>query len=624
MFSRFGWVCACVAAAVVACAAPAAHGQDAPTAAQLLTAFKYVTGRVSREADAVEKPVDASLQELAAKEEVVPDAPGAGVCVSLRLHQREVGRGVSMERTPSLRLAAEQAITAARAAQPGARDMLQRAAQKEFWKGLTAGVELAGPLVETDIATFSDADGRVMVGVEGVAVRLGARTEAVFPSQMLVANDTAAGALIGLVSRISGDPTLAMPGVPGHDAGDLSRTKDIHFYKFRVLHAVQMAPDGVAVPLTRGGRIVLGSEITTPAMREFAVHLSENLLAQRTSVEGRDELFAAYWPLQDRSEGIASVREKALTCLALCEGARLTARPDGTGSDLPAPVAAAQELLIPMLSIDGRLPDSELTPAAAAMVVAAMSELCAWTGRPKGDWFQPAHHRLAVAVQSAVDDAGVWNDRTRAAERSIVSLALVQLASDPVMGTATPGTPPAIAARARASGAVRALFRETPPGSLVMHMPWLARAELALAGAGDIPSVAALRQMRDTAWQMQVGDLEASMAGNDVAGGLMLANASGDALPTAQSARAFAYLATALHDKRLTDDAERPAQTSRMLRSLRFLRQLSLDDSWDWCVADPQRARWGVRAAVTDQRQSLDATAMTLITVSGLLRGFDK
>lgn len=616
MFSPVWWFVAVVLAAVPGYAQVAA---DAPTAESLLGAMKAVTERLSAEH---EPSAGTGLEELTS-EAVIPDAPGAGVCVSLRMGREEIGRGVAMSGPASLRLALDEAVRAAQAALPEARDVLQRSARAEQWKTITAGVELAGALVALDLETFGDAGGRVMVGVEGVAVSHNDRVEAVFPSQMLVANDTAAAALIGLVSRVTGDPTLAMPGVPGHEAGAVAASHGLRYFKFRVAHAVQTEPGGSAVPRARGGRIVMASEVTEPAMRAFAQRLSGNILAQRTAVEGRDEFFSCYWPLQDRSEEVAGVRETALACLALCEGARLDAQPNGDGSNLPAPVKTAQEILVPMLSIEGRIAAGDRTPANAAMLVVAMSELFAWTGKPKGEWFEGTRAQLEQAVVSAVDESGAWNDTTRAGERAVVALALTQLALDPVLGVQQSSTA-AIASRARAEGAVRALLRDTPAAGLVMHLPWLARAELLLAGDQDVKSAAALRQVRDLAWSMQVGAAEAKLAGSDLEGGLMLASASGDATPTAQSARAFAWFGQALGDARLTDAAEQNAQRARMARALRFLRQLSLDDSWDWCVPDPARARWGVRVSPTDQRQHLDATSMTLITVSATLRGMQK
>jgi hypothetical protein len=57
-------------------------------------------------------------------------------------------------------------------------------------------------------------------------------------------------------------------------------------------------------------------------------------------------------------------------------------------------------------------------------------------------------------------------------------------------------------------------------------------------------------------------------------------------------------------------------ELSRLLSGLRFLRQLTLDDENLWGVTSPEEAEWGVRAALWDQRQPIDASSLTLLAVS--------
>ena len=61
-----------------------------------------------------------------------------------------------------------------------------------------------------------------------------------------------------------------------------------------------------------------------------------------------------------------------------------------------------------------------------------------------------------------------------------------------------------------------------------------------------------------------------------------------------------------------------------MLPVLRFLRQLSVDDSSAWMCTSMEMARWGIRSAPWDQRQPPEATALTLITVCETLRSLDE
>ena len=604
---------------------PAPRSLAAPSTGALLRAFTYVRDALrsaaERETGGTDGgEVDAGLRELTG--EGPPDIGASGVCVTLRLDADEVAREWSMTGVQDLKAAAARAASHAADSLPVARDALQRRARTDAWERVRVSIELAGTPVPLDLTTFADADGRVQVGLEGVGVRMGDRTEVVFPAQMLIANGTPGATLIGLVSRVSGDPTLAMPGVDDHEAGAIARSHAVTYFKFASSHAAQSLADGPPMILHRGGRVITSREVSLLSLKSFARNLSDNLLAQRTRVEGREELFTSYFPLQGRNGDLAGPREKSMVCLALCEGARISATPDPT-NPLPKPVEAAQEMLIPMLSIDGRLPDADLTPASAAALVVAMSELFAWTGKPRGDWFDGRRDRLATTVRSATGEDGAWNDLSRPGERGLIALALVQLAVDPVMGEGVHPGPAAAAARDRARGALQALYRATPVAGLVSHMPWLGRAEALLAGDGPIAPAAALRQVREQAWGAQVSADAAASTWGDTEGGLALGGASADGSPTVHSARALAFIAQMLGDPRLTDDTERHAQISRLLSSLRFLRQLAVDESHDWCVPDPARAHWGVRASVCDQRQSVEGTAMTLMTVSAMVRGVE-
>jgi hypothetical protein len=79
-----------------------------------------------------------------------------------------------------------------------------------------------------------------------------------------------------------------------------------------------------------------------------------------------------------------------------------------------------------------------------------------------------------------------------------------------------------------------------------------------------------------------------------------------------------------LSDPRLTDAGERPRQTARLMGSLRYLRQLSADEFATIGFVEPKRTIWGVRSAAWDQRQPVEATAITLIAVCETLRSFDR
>ncbi len=69
----------------------------------------------------------------------------------------------------------------------------------------------------------------------------------------------------------------------------------------------------------------------------------------------------------------------------------------------------------------------------------------------------------------------------------------------------------------------------------------------------------------------------------------------------------------------LTPANERPGELARLLPTLRFLRQLSVEEGEARLYPNPQRAMSGVRLALWDHRQPIEATAMTLLAVTDTL-----
>jgi hypothetical protein len=78
-----------------------------------------------------------------------------------------------------------------------------------------------------------------------------------------------------------------------------------------------------------------------------------------------------------------------------------------------------------------------------------------------------------------------------------------------------------------------------------------------------------------------------------------------------------------LGDQRLTEDAEVPQETMRLLESLRFLRQLTADEAECHMYKDPAKALGGVRNSLFDQRMPPEATAMTLLAVCETIKSLE-
>ena len=125
--------------------------------------------------------------------------------------------------------------------------------------------------------------------------------------------------------------------------------------------------------------------------------------------------------------------------------------------------------------------------------------------------------------------------------------------------------------------------------------------------------------MREQVWKHQLSAAELSGERLDLAGGIVF-TAGRNPLPTWHTARPMAFIATMLADVRLTEREEFARELSHVLGALRFLRQLSAGDAEGHMYRLPRRAMWGVRNSVWDQRMAPEATALTLMTVSEVVR----
>ena len=94
----------------------------------------------------------------------------------------------------------------------------------------------------------------------------------------------------------------------------------------------------------------------------------------------------------------------------------------------------------------------------------------------------------------------------------------------------------------------------------------------------------------------------------DLLGGIVF-TAARNPLPTWQAARPVAFAATMLADPRLTPPAQVSEQTAALMRSLRFLMQLTADDAGLHMFRDRERALGGVREAPWNQRMPLQPVA---------------
>lgn len=530
------------------------------------------------------------------------------------------------------------------------RDATRAARVRELAQRITISIELAGPLVPITPVEREDLDVTLAPGIDGVAVRLAGRIananpagpgsgtsssrgggtliDAAWPSELMVENQPLSQGVVAPIARVTDQPALGL-----ERPADLRERHALAFFRFRTTHLAQPDAGREPVFLFRGARQVAMSDVdSVEKLRAWADSLASYLVDQqrpevvaeangvvggRVATLSTPRFAASYDAWRSTTEAEPSSPEaRALALLALRRYAMI--RPQAERATEMLEIAQAAALLAAdpgapsgdwslaegvLLNESSRLMDAKWAfaqqPALAARVRdAAMADLRA----------------SAAAAQRPPDapDATGPNARPAAPARSMTTLALLALVD-------SPDAPQASAARAK----LGEIFALAKPELLVGEMPWLGYAALRAAGSGGSAGPSAgggvvgapeLRAIRRLLWEHQLSVVDAGLDAPDLVGGVVFTGAR-NPLPTWHMARPLVFVARMLADERLTPAGERGSELVRLLGALRFLRQLTRDESSSWLARDASLAIGGVRAAPWDQRQPLEATAMTLLAL---------
>lgn len=588
------------AGAAIGAAAAEAAPKDlrTPSPARVMAAMRYIERRVLGEDDA-------AVPELGAGE-----AREVGVTIVLRLRGVVVGRGQSFETESPLVAATDEAVAAMRERMPPARDALQEQALAEDLARVQVSLEMAGPLIPVQAGTFAEADSTLSPGLDGVAVRLKDKLIVTSPATMLERNQSAAPALAAAISAATGDAAAAIPGTLKGELGSLVRERGLMPYRFRVVHVAHTVPGEPAVFLVRGSRPVAETLLTQAEMTRWGDGIASHVISRwRVAADegGATRLLGVIWPMQGRADpDDASGPERALAAVALASYAHRETAVAAEARRVAREIVASMVPVLPAAEARALPP---MASSAAALTLEA-TRLLGGDDAGAADAMERTQFLIGVLDRAYTPEAG-WSKGTVPTSRGTVALGFA--AASEVVKARDAGESARLAALARS--ALASVYTETGTGLLVTHMPWVLRAEVVLAGAGgQIPAAEAMREVR-----RQVNDhlLTASDVADeaDLIGGVVFTQGRAS-LPTWYGARPLAANAQMLGNERLTPRAERMKELSRLLSGLRFLRQLTLDDENLWGVTSPEEAEWGVRAALWDQRQPIDASSLTLLAVS--------
>lgn len=533
----------------------------------------------------------------------------AGAAIVLRLSGNVIGRGEYVgEGGMTVWLAASDAWGEAypKLIEGLPNDALFEDRLDERLDRMTIDIQLAGTLVPLPAETFSSAAVLINPGRQGAAARSGGVFGAVFPGTVL-SFPSGADAGFDPSERALRVATTRL-GLPPVDLNILRQSDEVALYRFDVTHLAQTRPGVPPTFLSRGGRLVSEAAVTGPNLRAAADEAAEFLIGLEWPGEEPFGMLGDYLATADRYEPyIAPPRQQATVAFALNRYASI-------GGTAPARAQHASTYAANLLTDLTRVAGDEVDPRTDPVALATW--LLAW-----------AHLE---------DTPGGLDPSQTKALKDFASSSLTQLVgeeADDAFGRLGPG---AVALRAYALAKagdqlgsaeattiaredVRRLFRELPGPQLVAAMPWLGWAELELAsGEESVPAAVGLREMRDVIWDFQVDPISAGGQDADLVGGIVFSRGSTQ-LPTWQSLRPLAFVATMLGDPRLTDQQELLVEILPLTRAMRFVMQLSASEAEAHMYPEPARAIGGLRLAVWDQTISVDATSLGLITICEML-----
>jgi hypothetical protein len=441
--------------------------------------------------------------------------------------------------------------------------------------------------------TYAEIDQRLgpALGLVGVAAGYAGgdgALSAVYPSAMLLAGIAPGEGVRRAVAELTGRPELGLL-----EPSELRAKHGLVLYRFGVSHAAEAEAERGAEVLYRGQRLVALRDVDErKELGRMALLLGDHM-RRRTVGDGRrweDVRMVGDRRVSGGGEERTTLTQVAMMMVAIEAYQRHPATErggDGLPSlnfdenDLRLLRASLRREVLAALAPGAKLSEEEL---AAALTAGAL------LGRDD------------EAVRSALV-AQVKATQGQAVSRGLLAWCLRDAT--------------------RTRGAIAAVVGEggASPMLLVNQMPWLGWAELEAAGGGAVASAALLRQMRAGLWGLQVQAVDAGADRQDQVGGLVFAG--GGPVPTAQTARAVAFLATMLGDARVTTREERAGEIVRLVHAVRYLRQLQVDRTLAWMAEDRHFALGGVRASTLDQRVSIDATSMTLLAVLELMSSLD-
>ncbi len=527
--------------------------------------------------------------------------PLSAVVVTLRLDGRVFGRGAAASADPDPGLvwqATSEALNGANAKLTQDRDAMWEAFIRELSERIIITVELGDELVPVSPNELSLPGFGYSPGSVGFAVRLGDRADAVGAESILLRRGDPARTAAALSLTLSEDSGIVM-----QSPVELSE-QGYTFYRWVPMSIAQPAPGLGGVFLDRGGRAVDSSEISVRAISSMSDRIASHLMGRRW--EGVEDygFMGTLDPVTGKVESpFAGAFEQALGAYAL-----LRYGSDASSQQERDAVLAGRDVLRELAMVEREEITPWDDPLSACMALIALSEIPLELILGDEDLNELRVNSLATLDTVYAEDGG-FDPIIPAAAHGLVAHALaVSSKLDPRDRTSL------------TEAAIARVYLDTPTELLVSQMPFLVWAQMEhVAGDAELSSSAALRQMRSLVWEHQLRRTDLEWIDRDLAGGIVFTRSSAP-LPSWSCLRPLAGIATMLGDERITPgtiaSGDVPGEITRLVDSIRFVRQLIAEGETMHMFADAEGADWGVRMALWDQRMPIESSAMALLMLT--------
>jgi hypothetical protein len=476
-------------------------------------------------------------------------------------------------------------------------------------------VQFAGVPQAVRLERFIDLPKAFVLDHHGLVLEREDKLAWAFPATSLAANVSLAGQIDRLMGQLD-IPLLDRPTIGSPEGPAL--------YRFDALHMVSRGRGKPATVLHRGNVLLPAKPFDAEASATHATQWADHLLR----VQREDGHFAGtFEPTAGRfASPTATPADAALAAYALARWSRMPGLPTDRAARL---AAAAREALV---AITTDLLGSQFTTGAAANV-AGQPRNAAEGDRPALMAADCAMAVIALVETPGASDLKAQRDRLAGALLAMqkpdgafrrVEMGDERPASRPVQALGAAAMARMYAATrdpqylTHAQAAIAATWRNLPAGRMPTALPWLAEAEFTLARLDRAtPGILQLHKALAELWSLQVTAENAPADRVDTVGGFRLDEGLIPE-PTAQSARLLAAHAAALRVENFIAPDQQTKWIVGVGLGLRFCGQLTMTpESAFYCPA-PEHAIGGVRDALWDNRQPLDATAMALLAAAEL------